>query len=131
MSQPSDDIVAEDRDTFSNEKARRDPFRVCNLNIRMVKMRQCGSIEPRILIVFRNNVIRVLTRDQNRKWQYEQFTTRLIQGEISELICSRKADSLVLLRHKDKPGDETSKLTVFYFNDSTEDLSRWQVIDGL
>ena len=73
----------------------------------------------------------MLTRDKNIKWQYDQFSTKLIHGEITELICSRKANSLVLLRHKEKHDSETSQLTVFYYNDSTEDLNRWKVIDGL
>ena len=72
MSPPLTDVTAEDRDTFNNEETRRDPFRVCNINIRMIKLReQKGSTVPRIMVLFQNNVIRMLARDDMMKWKYD------------------------------------------------------------
>ena len=83
------------------------------------------------MILFYNNIIRMLTRDSELKWQYDQFSTKLINGEITSVISSRKADSLVLLRHKDTADAQTSSLSIFYFKDSMDDLNRWKVLDGL
>ena len=72
MSPPLTDVTAEDRDTFNNEETRRDPFRFCNINIRMIKLReQKGSTVPRIMVLFQNNVIRMLARDDMMKWKYD------------------------------------------------------------
>ena len=79
MSQPLTDITAEDRDTFNNEESRRDPFRVCSLNIRIIKLREHkGQSVPRIMVLFFNNVIRMLVRDINMKWQYDGHGTKLL-----------------------------------------------------
>ena len=72
LSPPMTDVNAEDRDTFNNFESRRDPFRSSNLNIRMIKMReQKGSTIPRIMVLVYNNVIRMLARDSQMKWQYD------------------------------------------------------------
>ena len=72
LSPPMTDVSAEDRDTFNNYESRRDPFRSCNLNIRMIKMReQKGSTIPRIMVLVWNNIIRMLARDSQMKWQYD------------------------------------------------------------
>ena len=132
LAPPLSDVAAEDRDTFNNEDTRRNPFRFCNINIRMIKLReQKGSTVPRIMVLFKNNVIRMLARNMEMKWNYDQFSTKLVQGEIVEVICSKKQNSLVLLRHKDQADQEKSTLTIFYFQDSITDLARWQVLDGL
>ena len=65
------------------------------------------------------------------QWQYEQYQTKIVNGDITNIISSKKSDSLVLLRHKETPSSETSELTVFYFQDMTDDLSKWKVYDGL
>ena len=41
-----------------------DPFKVCSLDIRMLKLReQVGYQAPRILVFYENNAIRMLHRD--------------------------------------------------------------------
>ena len=103
ISPPLTDALAEDRDTYNNEETRRDPFRFCNINIRMIKLReQKGTTVPRIMVLFRNNVIRMLARDESMLWNYDQYSTKLVQGEIVNVICSKKQNSLVLLRHKEQ-----------------------------
>ena len=47
------------------------------------------------------------------------------------MISSKKANSLVLLRHKDTPESTKSDLSVFYFKDSMDDISRWKVLGDL
>jgi len=50
---PLTDLDTDDRDTFNNEASRKDPFRVCNLNILLIKLREIkGSNQPCILVVF-------------------------------------------------------------------------------
>ena len=72
LAQPMTDTSAEDRDTFNNEESRRDPFRVCNVFIRMIKLRDEKRYNlPRIVVLFHNNVIRMMTRDVHMKWQYD------------------------------------------------------------
>lgn len=72
LAQPLTDISAEDRDTFNNEETRRDPFRVCNINIRLIKMReQKNSTIPRVMVLFFNNVIRMLALNEDFKWHYD------------------------------------------------------------
>ena len=96
------DIDTDDRDTYGNEISRKDPFRVCNLNIQMIKLRdQKGNTVPRIMVFFQNNVIRMLARDAQMKWIYDSYATKLVQGEITSIITAKSANSLVLLRHKE------------------------------
>ena len=40
LAPPLTDVLAEDRDTYNNEETRRDPFRFCNINVRMIKLRE-------------------------------------------------------------------------------------------
>jgi hypothetical protein len=47
------------------------------------------------------------------------------------VISSRKANSLVLLRHKESVESAKSDLSVFYFKDSMDNLSRWTVLENL
>lgn len=86
---------------------------------------------PRIMVLFQNNVIRMLALDTDLKWNYDQYNTKLIQGEVNAVICSKKANSLVLLRHKPSIDSPRSALSVFYFGDSVEDLNKWTVLEDL
>ena len=73
LPQPLTDVSAEDRDTYNNEESRRDPFRVCNVNIRKIKLRESiGAAVPRIMVLFYNNVIRMLALDDKMKWKYDE-----------------------------------------------------------
>ena len=83
------------------------------------------------MVLFQNNVIRMLARDEDMKWSYDQYSTKLVQGEVVNVICSKKQNSLVLLRHKEHADSPKSTLTIFYFQDAIEDQARWQVLDGL
>ena len=43
-----------------------DPFKVCQLNITMLKFReQVGYISLRVFVLYNNNVVRLLQRDKN------------------------------------------------------------------
>ena len=64
-------------------------------------------------------------------WVYDEFSTKLLHGEISEVISSKKSNSLVLLRHKDSVDAAKSDLSVFYFKDSMDDMSRWRVLENI
>lgn len=131
LCQAMTEVTANNRDPLDNLECRRDPFRVCDLNIRMIKLRQEGSIPPRIHVLFNNNVMRQLIRDSEMRWQFEESSTRLFQGVINDVICSKKANSLVLLLQKETKESVESSLSVFYFDDSLEEKSRWQVLTGL
>ena len=50
-----------------------------------------------------------------------KHSTKLVQGEVVNVICSKKQNSLVLLRHKEQADSQKSTLTIFYFQDSIED----------
>ena len=44
------------------------------INIRMMKLREKqGTAIPRIMILFKNNVIRMLALNANMKWDYDQY----------------------------------------------------------
>ena len=73
----------------------------------------------------------MLLRNHEMQWIYQQYATKTVNGVITDIISSKKSDSLVLLRHKDEPTSETSHLTVFYFQDSSDDLNKWKVYEGL
>ena len=62
---------------LSNEESRRDPFKVCQLNIRYFKIRDFrkGSMMPRIMVLSYDNVIRMLTLDAQMKWNYDESAT--------------------------------------------------------
>ena len=67
----------------------------------------------------------MLARNELLEWVYDPFFTKLIQGEISSIVTSKKSDSLILLRHKEQATSLHSQLTIFYFGDSVVDLSQW------
>ena len=54
------------------------------------------------MILFHNNVIRMLLHNEEMKWVYDAYSTKLVPGVVENVICSRKSSSLVLLRHKDR-----------------------------
>ena len=113
------------------EEILQDPFKQCSFHIRMMKMREHAGLElPRIVVMTENNLIRLLTRDTEMKWQYEDFQRRSLPGTIMEVIASVKSSSLMLLRHKPKANASKSSLAMFYFKDA-DDQTRWNVLDDL
>lgn len=49
---------------------------MCNLNVRMIKLREFkGTVAPCVMILFRNNVMRMMTRDNAMRWRYNGNVT--------------------------------------------------------
>ena len=68
--QPVNAIGAGNSENLSNFNSIRDPFRICDQNIRMVKLIQYQGSMPRILVLFYSNVAAILTRNAIMNWEY-------------------------------------------------------------
>lgn len=67
----------------------------------------------------------MLSRNDLLEWVYNPFFTKLIQGQITSIVTSKKSDSLILLRHREQATSLHSELTIFYFGDSVVNLNQW------